>query len=298
MKYCIPSDITALSSNADGFIERLYVGDVGGQMWRFDLCSSTTGTCVPDMSNTANWTGKRIFIAGSTGTPGSQKIFYPPDVTFETNKGQGTYDMLFFGTGDREKPNDTSVINSLYALKDYDNDTNPPTPLPLTVNNLVNVTSDVLQSSSATQAQKAAVLASLLSESGWYITLNESAGESQNPGEKCDAPAVVMSGTVYFTTFTPTPVNTQSVCTIGTGESATYPLNYQTGNAVFDLNQDGQITVADRSMQNVGAGIPSGIVITVVNGTVTAYGGVAGGVFTPQLTNTNSIVPLDWRIVF
>jgi len=138
----------------------------------------------------------------------------------------------------------------------------------------------------------------LLSESGWYITLNESAGDSQNPGEKCDAPAVVISGTVYFTTFTPTPVNTQSVCTIGTGESATYPLNYQTGNAVFDLNQDGQITVADRSMQNVGAGIPSGIVITVVNGTVTAYGGVAGGVFTPQLTNTNSIVPLDWRIVF
>ena len=287
MKYCIPSDITPIDVNGDGLIERLYVGDVGGEMWRFDI---------GDAANTASWKGYRIF-------KGVGKIFYPPDVTFEANRGNGTYDYLFFGTGDREKPNDTSAtdanwVNSrLYAVKDYDNDTNPPTPLPLTENNLVDVTSDVLQSSSATQQQKATVLAALKSGSGWLIQLNQSAGENANPGEKCDAAAVVLGGTVYYTTFTPTPVNTQSVCTIGTGQGNVYPLQYQTGNAIIDLNQDGHLTVTDRSM-GVGAGIPSGIVITVINGTVTGYGGVAGGVFSPQLTITSSIVPLDWRIVF
>jgi len=300
MKYCIPSDITPIDVNGDGFIERLYVGDAGGQMWRFDLCSSTTGTCVPDMSNTASWTGKRIFIAGSTGTPGSQKIFYPPDVTFETNKGSGTYDMLFFGTGDREKPNDTSVVNSLYAIKDYDNDTNPPTPLPLTVSNLVNVTSDVLQSSTSTASAKTSVLQSLQSSMGWYIQLNQSPGESQSAGEKCDAAATVLGGAVYYTTFTPQASTT--ACQPGTGEGNVYILQYQTGNSIIDLNGDGALTVVDRSILGsdlgIGAGIPSGIVITVLNGTVTAYGGVAGGVFSPKTTITNSIIPLDWRIVF
>jgi type IV pilus assembly protein PilY1 len=306
MKYCIPSDITAISSNGDGFIERLYVGDVGGEMWRFNLCSSATGTCVPDMSNTANWNGKRIFIASSTGVPGSGssgKLFYPPDVTFETNKGQGTYDMLFFGTGDREKPNDTSstdatwVNSRLYAIKDYD--ANPPTPysLPFYESSLSDVTSDVLQSPSSTQTAITTLLKNLQSDMGWFIQLNQSTGESPNPGEKCAASATVLGGAVYYTTFTPTPVNTQSVCTIGTGSGNIYVLQYQTGNAMFDLNTNGTITVSDRS-ETVGAGIPSGIVITVINGMVTGYGGVAGGVFSPQLTINNSIVPLDWRIVF
>jgi type IV pilus assembly protein PilY1 len=285
MKYCIPSDITAISVKGDGLIERLYVGDVGGQMWRFDI---------GNMNNTGSWTGYRVF-------KGIGKIFYPPDVTFETNKGNGTYDMLFFGTGDREKPNDTTVTtanpNRLYAIKDYDNDTNPPIPLPLTESNLVDVTSDVLQSSTSTSSAKTNVLQNLQSSMGWYIQLNQSAGENPNPGEKCDASTVVLGGAVYYTTFTPTPVNTQSVCTIGTGQGNVYILQYQTGNAMFTLSNDTTLTASDRSM-GVGAGIPSGIVITVINGTVTGYGGVAGGVFYPKLNINNSIVPLDWRIVF
>jgi type IV pilus assembly protein PilY1 len=286
MKYCIPSDITPVDVNGDGLIERLYVGDVGGQIWRFDI---------GDMSNTASWTGKLIF-------KGSGKIFYPPDVTFENDRGSGTYDMLFFGTGDRESPNNTSFVNTLYAIKDYDNDTNPPTPLPLTESNLVDATQDLLQSPSATQTAKANFLSNLKTQSGWYIRLNQSPGENPNPGEKCTGSAVVFGGVLYYSTFTPTPVNTQSVCTIGTGTGDIYALQYQTGNAVFTLNVDNVLpesspTVTDRSM-SIGSGIPSGIIMTIVSGTLTGYGGVAGGVFSPQLPTIRSIIPLDWRIVF
>ena len=279
MKYCIPSDITPVDVNGDGLIERLYVGDVGGEIWRFDI---------GDMSNIASWTGELIF-------KGSGKIFYPPDVTFESNRGSGTYDMLFFGTGDREKPNNSTVVNTLYSIKDYDTLASPLTTL--TEGNLIDVTQDVLQSSSATQTQKQNILTSLQSASGWYIRLNQSAGENPDPGEKCSGPAVVLGGAVYYTTFTPTPVNTQTVCTLGTGSGNVYILQYQTGMAMFDLNNDTMIGVNDRSI-GVGSGFPSGIIIAVINGTVTGYGGVAGGVFSPQLTITNSIWPIDWRIVF
>ena len=37
MKYCIPSDIAKIDIDGDGKVDRLYVGDIGGQMWRFDI---------------------------------------------------------------------------------------------------------------------------------------------------------------------------------------------------------------------------------------------------------------------
>jgi hypothetical protein len=203
--------------------------------------------------------------------------------------------MLFFGTGDREKPNDTTVTNTLYAIKDYDVHSSPFTAL--TESDLVDVTQNVLQSSTATAADKAAVLAALRTQSGWYIRLNQSEGTNPNPGEKCSGPVVVMGGAAYYTTFTPTPTNPSTVCSLGTGSGSVYILQYQTGNAVFDLDSSSALDVNDRSM-GVGAGIPSGIIIAIINGQVTAYGGVAGGVFSPELTITKSITPIDWRIVF
>ena len=54
MKYSVPSDMAAVDVNGDGLIDRLYVGDMGGQIWRFNI---------GDMSNNGanSWTGKRIF---------------------------------------------------------------------------------------------------------------------------------------------------------------------------------------------------------------------------------------------
>jgi len=53
MTYSIPSDISRVNTDDDAneFIDRLYVGDVGGRMWRFDI-----GNADP-----ANWTGKVVF---------------------------------------------------------------------------------------------------------------------------------------------------------------------------------------------------------------------------------------------
>ena len=280
MKHCIPSDIALVDVDGNGLIERLYVGDVGGQIWRFDI---------GDMSNTAGWTGKVIFTA-------SGKIFYPPDVTLESDAGN--YEMIFFGTGDREKPNDTSFVNTLYAIKDK----NPATPLTES-NDLVDVTQDLLQSN-ASQTDKVNLLNNLKTKNGWYIRLNQSPGESQNLGEKCDAAALVIGGALYFTTFTPSPAS--GVCTLGTGQGNVYILQYQTGNALFNLsisNDLGEsqstpiLTVNDRSM-SIGASMPSGIIITVIGSTIKGFGGVAGGVFSPQLPNIRTIVPINWKTVF
>ncbi len=147
MTYSIPSDIAKVDTDGNGKIDRLYVGDMGGRMWRFDIGNSST----------ASWTGKIIFNSnpGRDGTTG-RKIFYPPDVTLE--KDTSRYEMLFFGTGDREHPKEPTVINRLYAVKDR----NPSTALTEQVSDLlVDVTQDLLQDPSTSQEDKDAILEQL-----------------------------------------------------------------------------------------------------------------------------------------
>jgi len=139
MAHSIPSDIARVDTTGDGYIDRLYVGDMGGKMWGFEIGSPSS----------SSWTGKPLFDSG-----GRRKIFYPPDVCLE-NGGQH-YEMLFFGTGDRADPKDVTVCNRVYGIKDR----NGPT---LTEGNLQDVT-DILLDGADT-------------ENGWYIRLNHYLGE-------------------------------------------------------------------------------------------------------------------------
>jgi len=118
MKYSIPSDITLLDKNNDGKIDRLYVGDMGGNVWRVDL--------EPTAGNTpAFWQVEKLAALGCATGPCTigttpRKIFYPPEVI--TTSG---YDAVFTATGDREHPlysttaqSACTVTNRAYLLKD------------------------------------------------------------------------------------------------------------------------------------------------------------------------------------
>jgi type IV pilus assembly protein PilY1 len=279
MTYPIPSDIQKVDTNGDGKIDRLYVGDMGGQIWRFDI---------GDSDALANWTGKMIFRANSL-TSDKRKIFYPPDVTLE--KDSGNYELLVFGTGDREHPKESTNINRLYAIKDK----NPPTPL--TESNLVDVTEGLLQNPSTPEADKATMLNELNSKDGWFIKLD------QNPGEKCLSSPVVYYGVVYYTSFAPNFGSVSDPCFVGEGTGRIYALRYKTGNAAFNLDAslDGATTRSDR-FAIIGTGIPSGVIITFIEGKAVSYVGVGGPagprVPRPKLLSDKSLVPVFWRIVF
>jgi type IV pilus assembly protein PilY1 len=285
MKYSIPSDIARVDTNGDGYIDRLYAGDTGGQMWRFDIVSD---------NGNLTWSGKRIFDANvpapSAGVD-RRKIFYPPDVSLEKDASVN-YELVLFGTGDREHPKSTTVVDRLYTLKDK----NPSTVL--TESALVDVTDDLLQNSSTSSTEKQTIMNNLKAASGWYIRLN------QYNGEKCLAPPLVMYGVSYFSTFAPLQEDVSDPCFLGEGTARLYGLNYLNGNAIFNFNltnDNGDITVLgknDRSMI-VGTAIPSGAVIAVIGGNTTAgYIGVGGGIFKAPLKSSNVIIPLTWRQKF
>jgi type IV pilus assembly protein PilY1 len=124
----------------------------------------------------------------------------------------------------------------------------------------------------------------------------------ENLGEKSLAPAVVFNKAAYFTTFTPTPEGiTGDPCYVGEGTARVYILEYNTGNAMFNLdltNDVGGTVISknDRS-KTIGTGIPSGVVITFIGGKPVAYIGVGGGVnMAPTSGRQNE--QKYWKIVF
>ncbi len=278
MKYSIPSDITRVDTDGEGRIDRLYVGDMGGQMWRCDIVDPSP----------LNWTGKCIFDSNYPPPVSTdrRKIFYPPDVSLEAD--WANYELLLFGTGDREHPKSKSVTDRLYTLKDR----NPISTL--NDSYLVDVTAGVLQSSTATAAEKQTVLDNLKTKSGWYINLDQSSGE------KCISPALVFLKISYFSTFIPCTGVTTDPCYVGEGLAKLFALSYLSGNAVFnfDLANDlgGEtLTKDDRSML-IGTAIPSGTIVAIIGGnTATGYIGVGGGIFKAPLKTSKVLIPVNWR---
>lgn len=164
MKWSIPSDISCVDANSGGYIDRLYVGDTGGRLWRLDINGSDPSV----------WSGSTLFNANAGLIGGSRKIFSRPDVTLEKD-----HEIVFFGTGDREHLGDTKVINGIFAVKDKGLNT------VLSVSDLQNVTGRTTNPTNVEKTQ------------GWYISLDD------NKGEKVLAPPVLIFGVAYFTTFTP-----------------------------------------------------------------------------------------------
>lgn len=277
MKYSIPSDVSKVDTNGDGRIDRLYVGDMGGQMWRFDISDPLT----------SNWTAKLLFDSNDPApTSGDRrKIFYPPDVGLENDSG-GDYELVIFGTGDREHPKEYAVYNRLYAVKDR----NPTTPLKEA--DLADVTLDLLQT--GTSEQKQNTYNELRTKSGWFIIL------SQNSGEKCLAPPLLFYRIAYYTTFTPQIGSSSDPCFLGEGTARLYAVGYLTGNAIFnfDLTNDVSETTlgaGDRSIV-IGTAIPSGAIIAVVGGSsATGYIGIGGGIYKAPLKSSKVLVPITWK---
>jgi type IV pilus assembly protein PilY1 len=229
-----------------------------------------------------------MIFKSNPGATDKRRIFYPPDVTFEKDS-TGEYEMLFFGTGDREDPKGDKDVDRIYAFKDR----NPSTAKG--ESDLVDVTGFY----SLSESQQTAKIEEIKTKLGWYIILDKKAGE------KCLATPVVYNKTAYFTTFSPSTEAISDPCFIGEGTASIYALNYGTGEAAFnlDLSNDtggGTVVVKGKSDRTaiIGSAIPSGVVITVIGGRVTAYVGVGGGVYMPTLSSTRSLYPVHWKLVF
>src|SRR5690606_4908599 len=95
-------------------------GDTGGNVWRIDMNSTDVTqwsvTRLASLADTSGLTG-----AADSDRSGLRKFQFPPDVVYH----EDGYDAVLIGSGDREHPFDTSVVNRMYMLKDTGTGTTP-----------------------------------------------------------------------------------------------------------------------------------------------------------------------------
>ena len=239
MKYAIPADVKTVDSNNNGVIDRLYFGDLGGQLWRIDIKESG------GYNSSGKWTGYKLADfgkdgAGSPSVATNRRFFYPPSVARHTRNGSFVY-ALSIGSGYRAHPLDDQIEDRLFVFFDENADVGTPssTPSALTTSNLYDATSDDI--TNGTDAQQTAAAAALTNAStkGWYIKLGAK--------EKVLARTVLFRNRVLFTSFL--PEGSGGVCDVTSTTNRLYvlDLNDATGEFPVDTNNDGTMDSYDRS---------------------------------------------------
>jgi Tfp pilus tip-associated adhesin PilY1 len=243
MDFSAPAAPLALDLDNDGFIDTVYMGDLGGNMWRFRFCpkdscaycGKTDGYTASPCTNcgTELWTGSRLFSSsdqerGSTlSTPSNthKQIFTSATWAKDGNKNL----WIYFGTGENNdpttKPSDDTIYtkNRLYAIME---DTNLSATY--TSTNLTNITNSTFDTNTLSSTVR-----------GWYINLStnsltraDGTVVSSPLGEKMISDPTVAGKVVYFPTYIPDQ-GTGTACGLA-GDAFLYKLNFLTGASAVE----------------------------------------------------------------
>lgn len=224
MDYSIPSDITLVDHDGNGKIDRLYVADTGGNVWRVDLQPPAGNT--PDHWQITKLAalGCNTGVCASGSTP--RKFFYPPDVV-----PTGGYDAVLVGSGDREHPllinAASTVTNRFYVLSDpnpgYDGSS---LTTPITEATLFDATTNAFDGTADGTTESTPEVP----VDGFYITLAS--------GEKVVNAAATIAGLSYFGTNQPSTPSLNS-CDTNLGIARGYQISPFTGSGQFSIFEGG-----------------------------------------------------------
>jgi type IV pilus assembly protein PilY1 len=230
----VPADLTVVDRDKNGKADRIYSVDTKGNIWRTDI----------DDADPDNWpTFKLASLAGS-GVD-ARKFLYRVDVVLGED-----FDSVLVGSGDREKPFETTIENRFYMLKDDNTGlaggllcatlTTPPVKRACTEADLVNQTgsTDPLPPEAH----------------GWFMKLGV--------GEKVVSDSVTQDGVTFFSTNRPLPAD-PGVCASNLGGARVYAVGFDSGLAVYDFDLDGNL---DLFTDVPGGGYPPPPVLAKVPG--------------------------------
>lgn len=229
MDYSIPSTPRVIDINVDGLADYMFVGDMGGQLWRFDFNNNATGS----LSSTITG-GVIAEFSNSVSTMDNRRFFYEPDVALIRGDDGKEFLSLSIGSGWRSHPLDDIVEDRFYVVRDY-----AVFDAPRDTNGDIKYT--VLAESNLFDATTADTIAdtSGKSEKGFFIDLAVS-------GEKVLSSAVTVNSKVLFTSYMPDIV-AADVCSAAVGGSRFYAIDVKNASAVLDLDGDGGVDLDDRN---------------------------------------------------
>jgi type IV pilus assembly protein PilY1 len=230
MNNSIPARITVIDTNADGLADRLYAGDMGGRIWRFDITNGNE----PD-TLVAGGIIAKLGAGGITPTPAdteNRRFYNAPDVALVQLRGFDPFYNIAIGSGYRGHPLDDTTHEAFYSIRDkapfasltqeqYDD----LDPILDTTTTLVDISSDPTTTPVGANAV------------GWKLSMNMAfTGSPEWNGEKVLAEATTVANTILFTTFQPLELQGAQPC-FPTTINRAYALSAFAGKPVINFHE-------------------------------------------------------------
>jgi type IV pilus assembly protein PilY1 len=211
MIYAIPSEPAVLDLNFDSFADVVYIGDTGGQVWKWDI--SAVGVDSNSDNEVDNWpAGVWFRTPAETVASGThfRSFFYPPSAAFD----RGNL-VLSFASGERDQLRYEGEAlydenNRLYVIRDDDPTGTDALTTVYTDSNLTDVTSKHMDDDPL--------------DEGFYFQADD--------GEKFVSDLIVFGGKVIGVTYQP-DAGSGDLCLDITGESNLYVFDLGTANGFF-----------------------------------------------------------------
>ncbi len=218
MKYAIPSEIRVVDTDANGFADRMYFADMGGNLWRVDIDEDG------DIDDASTLQPYRLATLGGSGANGNRRFYYPPAVAWIHHNQQKKL-AIAIGSGYRAHPLNSTISDRMYVIFDENAVTGAPdsTPDVLSESDFLDVTDNLIQEGDTIEARTTA-LDALNAASGWYIRLDS--------GEKSLSSPVIFENKLLFTTFSQ---GESVLCGLNGTQNRYYLINLVDGTPVETL---------------------------------------------------------------
>ncbi len=250
MRFSIASTPAVFDLDFDGFADVIYVGDLGGNVWKWVVREMGAFTAAPGDGPTpashdyaqANWSFTKFFTAPTythAGTTYYKSIYFPPTGTLKDGKL-----YLAFGTGERNQldfegfSSTTAENNRFYVMQDLD----PYETLGLNPH-------PIQESLHLTNIDSVANCSNLSAFQGYYLLARDM--------EKFVSTSFIFLGDVWTGSFI--PLVDADPCTAG-GDTYVYRFDLECGTGEFP---DEGPNPEDQRRKQIGTGIPTSPRISV-----------------------------------
>jgi type IV pilus assembly protein PilY1 len=256
MRYSMPSSMRAIDIDRDGLADQFFIGDMGGQVWRFFINNGNAiSSLISPLDSGSGTTDDGVFASVIPPDTGSETLtqkkaklrrFYnEPDISLlTTNSGKAL--VVNIGSGYRGHPLDTGAEDRFYSFRTPIIASNA-SHVTITESPMYDATLNLIQEGTASERTGAAT-AFAKNSNGWYIRM-------ENSGEKVLSEATTFAGLVFFNTYEPNSTAANSSCSAVQGMGRSYAVS------LFDATPpaqrvDGTPNRANRIKVLLTAGIP------------------------------------------
>ena len=243
MAHGIPGDVRIFDLTGDGFADRMYAGDMGGRVWRFDIHN---GQARADLVTGGVFASLGNAHLAAHPTSSTRRFYSAPDVAFLSDGGK-TWLNVALGSGYRGHPLNLDTEDRFYSLRDYlpfarltQDQYDAATVITEADVTLMDITTDITPTIPA-------------GASGWRLDLRRpGAGFT---GEKSLTESRTIESMIQFTTYEPNNASTpaSNACSPAPGTNRLYSISAFDGAPVFDLD-----SAIDPDADDDGDGTPNG----------------------------------------